>query len=150
MRITQGQRQQTEARIYAAMDRLLRGDLPAGGKCDVRTLAAEARVSRNGLYTTYAHLKQEFEQRRDRLRETGVTADPRQAQIDRLKADVTALKERIADRDAALAQLTAFRTTAFSQLAAQHDEIGRLRAQITRFGNVRALRPSLPSRGQPG
>lgn len=99
MRTTPEQRQQTETRIRAAMDRLLRGDLPPGGKCDIKTLAAEARITRNGLYTTYAYLKDEFESRRDRLRDTGVITDPREAQIVRLKTDNAALKKRLANHD---------------------------------------------------
>ena len=37
MRISTEQRHQNEARIRTAIDRLLAGDLPPGGKCDVRT-----------------------------------------------------------------------------------------------------------------
>jgi hypothetical protein len=39
MRISADQRQQNEARIRAAIDRLLAGDIPPGGKCDIKTLA---------------------------------------------------------------------------------------------------------------
>jgi hypothetical protein len=139
VRITEEQRRQTEARIRAAIDRLLRGDIPPGGKCDVKTLAAAAGVTRNGLYTTYAHLKDEFETRRTQLRAAGEIIDPRDAQITRLKADVAVLKQRLADRDIELAELTQFRTRAISRLAAQHDEILRLRDQLARYGNVRIL-----------
>jgi hypothetical protein len=45
MRITAEQRKQNEARIRAAMDRLLRGDIPPGGRCDVKTLAAAALLT---------------------------------------------------------------------------------------------------------
>lgn len=85
MRITEQQRQQTEDRIRAAADRLLNGQLPSGGKCDVKTLASEAGVTRAALYTTYLHLKEDFERRRDRLRDAGTIPDPREAQIGRLK-----------------------------------------------------------------
>ncbi|GAA3728531.1 hypothetical protein GCM10022225_07340 [Plantactinospora mayteni] len=105
------QRRHIEAGIRAAMDRLLRGNLPPGGRCDVKTLAAAAAVTRNSLYTTYSRLKDEFERRRERQRDAGVTADPRQAQIARLKADNAALRERLADRDTTIAHLTALRTT---------------------------------------
>jgi len=141
VRITPQQRRQTEDRIRAAMDRLLRGDLPPGGGCDVKTLAAAAGITRNGLYTIYSHLKDEFEARRERHREAGVIPDPRQAQIARLKAEVTTLRDRLAERDATIAELTAFRTTTVSRLAAQHDEILRLRHQIANYGNVHVLRP---------
>ena len=39
MRISNQQRQQNEARIRAAMDRLPRGEIPPGGNCDISTLA---------------------------------------------------------------------------------------------------------------
>jgi hypothetical protein len=45
MRISADQRQQNEARIRAAIDRLLGGDIPPGGKCDVKTLARQAAFS---------------------------------------------------------------------------------------------------------
>ena len=65
MRISNQQRQQNEARIRAAMDRLLRGEVPPGGSCDVSTLAKEARVDRTAFYGArpYAHLRKEFETR---------------------------------------------------------------------------------------
>jgi hypothetical protein len=148
VRITEHQRHQIEARIRAAMDRLLRGDLPPGGRCDIKSLAAAAAVTRNSLYTTYRHLKNEFEARRQRQRDASVIADPRHAQIARLKADNAALRERLADRDTTIAELTAFRTMAVSQLAAQHEENLRLRQQITDHGNVRVLHPS-PTNGRP-
>jgi chromosome segregation ATPase len=148
VRVTERQRHQIEARIRAAMDRLLRGELPPAGRCDVKTLAAAAAVTRNSLYTTYRHLKDEFEARRRRQREAGMIADPRQEQITRLKADNAALRERLAERDTTVAELTAFRTTALSQLAAQHEEILRLRQQIADCGNVHVLR-SKPDDSRP-
>jgi hypothetical protein len=42
MRITAAQRIQNENRVRAAMDRLLRGEIPPGGNCDIKTLALEA------------------------------------------------------------------------------------------------------------
>ena len=102
MRITAEHRAATEARVRAAIDRLLRGDLPSGGKCDVKTLAAEAGITRSALYTTYQPLKDEFEQRRQRQRDTGATTDPRDAHIERLKQQAERLATRLADalRDA--------------------------------------------------
>ncbi|MGW5155764.1 hypothetical protein ACWEPN_09810 [Nonomuraea wenchangensis] len=140
MRISEEQRRVTEQRIRAAMDRLLRGELPPGGKCDVKTLASEAGVSRNALYTTYEALKTEFEQRRDRLRETREISDPREAQIERLKQQVAELKDRIKDRDAELAGLRQFKIVAVSRIAAQHEELERLRRQLNRPTSVRPLR----------
>jgi hypothetical protein len=45
MRISAAQRAENENRIRAAMDRLLRGEIPPGGKCDIKTLALEAGLS---------------------------------------------------------------------------------------------------------
>ncbi|MGY6657644.1 hypothetical protein ACXIZN_36335 [Amycolatopsis sp. TRM77291] len=139
MRITEEQRRQTEERIRAAMDRLLRGELPPGGKCDVKTLAAESGVARAAIYTTYLHLKEEFEQRRDQLREAGVIPDPREDQIERLKEQVTELRERLTARDEEIVVLKTFRTSAVSRLAAQHAEILRLREAMRQQGTVRGL-----------
>jgi hypothetical protein len=65
MRISVGQRQQNEARIWAAIDRLLAGDIPPGGKRDIKTLAREAAVDRAAFYGTrpYARPREEFEAR---------------------------------------------------------------------------------------
>ena len=127
MRISEQQRKQNEDRIREAADRLLRGELPTGGKCDVKTLAAEAGVTRAAIYSTYLHLKEDFERRRDNLRATGEITDPREAQIVRLKERVAALQARIAEQDNAITELAAFRTLAVSRLAAQHEESTRLR-----------------------
>lgn len=129
-RITEEQRAQTEARIRAAMDRLLSGSIPPGGACDVKTLAVEAGVSRTTAFYppgAYVHLRAEFEQRAARLREAGEIVDPRAAQIERLKADEVRLRDRIGHLEAQIAELKAFRQTAISRLAAQHQEILRLR-----------------------
>lgn len=149
MQITAEQRRQTEDRIRAASDRLLRGEIPPGGGCDVKTLATEAGVTRAALYTTYRHLKEEFEARRDRMREAGDIPDPRVAQIERLKTEVAGLRERLASRDEEIATLTEFRTLAISRLAAQQDEITRLRAALARHGTVRSLPPITPAGDTP-
>ena len=146
MRTTPEQRRQAEQRIRAAADALLRSDIPPDGKCDITTLARQARVSRAALYRTYPHLKEEFEQRHAALRATGTTPDPRDAQITRLKAHNEELRQKLADRDAALRDLEQFRALAISRLAAQHDEISRLRRQAipATAGNVRSLIPRHP------
>lgn len=152
-RISEADRARNEEAIRAAMDRLLRGELPPGGRCDLRTLAAEAGVTRTGFYSKknrdgttrpgpYQHLGEEFERRLKTQRDAGETPDPRISQIERLKTRVAELKERLAKRDEALAELTAFKTLAVSRLTAQHEEIQRLREQVAQVGKVHRLRPS--------
>ncbi|WP_405186533.1 hypothetical protein OG582_21110 [Streptomyces anulatus] len=149
-RISEDAKSRNEAAIRAAMDRLLAGELPPGGKCDIKTLAAEAGVSRTAFYPKkdrdgsarpgpYQHLAEEFERRLRALQEAGEVVDPRVAQIERLKTQVAELKERVARRDAELAELAAFKPLALSRLAAQHDEIMRLREQAENAGSVRRL-----------
>ena len=139
MRISEQQRRHTEDRIRAATDRLLNGHLPPGGRCDVKTLAQDAGVSRAALYSTYRHLKDEFERRREQQRNTGQLNDPRDARIDRLQAQLAQLSTRVADRDREITDLRAFRVEAVSRLAAQHDEILRLRQQAAQASQVRRL-----------
>jgi AcrR family transcriptional regulator len=139
MPLTSQQRQQTETRIRAAADQLLRGDLPPGGRCDIKTLAAVAGISRAALYRTYPHLKDDFEQRLAQARAAGQVTDPRDAQVTRLKQEIGQLRQRLAGRDAVITELTEFKTRALSQLAAQHDELQRLQTQAARPGNLRVL-----------
>ncbi|MCX4406149.1 MULTISPECIES: hypothetical protein [unclassified Streptomyces] len=73
------------------------------------------------------------------LRAAGETADPRDAQVERLKQQVEGLKKRVAARDEQLAELTEFKTLAISRLAAQHDEIERLRTQIAEGSSLRVM-----------
>lgn len=150
MPLTSQQRQQTEARIRAAADQLLRGDLPPGGRCDIKTLAATAGISRAALYRTYPHLKDDFEQRLARARAAGQVTDPRDAQVTRLKDNIKELRQRLADRDAVIGELTEFKTRALSRLAAQHDELQRLPAQAARPGNLRVLPAPSPAPSPPG
>lgn len=142
MTISAEQRRQIENNIRAATDRLLQGQIPAGGACDITTLARESGVSRAALYRTYGHLKAEFERRLEQMRSAGYLPDPRAAQISRLKADNARLRERLHERDQQVAELTGFKTLAVSRLHAQHTEITRLRAALTRDQNVRLLAPS--------
>lgn len=101
-RLTAADKARNEAAIRAAMERLLSGDLPPGGKADIKALAAEAGVTRTGFYPKknrdgtvrpgpYQHLAEEFERRIAALHEAGVIPDPRVAQIERLKTTVAAL-----------------------------------------------------------
>ena len=141
MRITAAQRIQNENRIRAAMDRLLRGEIPAGGNCDIKTLAREAGVDRAAFYGNrpYAHLRIEFEQRLQQLQRNGHTPDPKTARIERLKADLDSLRTLLAQANTTIDQLTDFRTQALSRLAAQHEEILRLRAAAEANTNVTRL-----------
>ena len=140
-RLTSGARAAAEQNIRAAMDRLLRGDLPPGGKCDITTLAAHAGVTRTGFYPKdgkpgpWQHLADEFHRRLAALRDAGDIPDPRDAQIDRLKADNDALRHRLAEQDTVIAGHTAFRQQAVSRLTAQHEELQRLRDALTRSAN---------------
>jgi hypothetical protein len=146
MRLSAEQRHQNETRIRAAMDRLLRGDVPPTGKCDLKTLAREAGVDRTAFYGghPYTHLREEFETRLESLRTTGNLPDPRDAQIARLKNEATILKERISRQDQTITEHTDFRTKALSQIAAQHDEITRLRRHADDTANIRRLPARAP------
>jgi hypothetical protein len=100
----------------------------------------DAGVTRAARYSTYLFLKEEFERRRDQLRHAGMIADPRDAQIERLKQQVRQLKDRVATLEQDNADLMAFRTRALSRLAAQHEEITRLRTAVSDASNVRPIR----------
>jgi hypothetical protein len=141
MRITTAQRAANENRIRATIDRLLRGEIPPGGRCDIKTLAAEAGVDRTAFYgeRPYAPLRAEFERRLQALEETGDRPDPREAQIVRLKKEVIALKERLTQSASAVEELSDFRSQALARLAAQHDEITRLRNSADTTSQVARL-----------
>ncbi|MEE1759215.1 hypothetical protein PUR53_09055 [Streptomyces sp. SP18BB07] len=95
----------------------------------MKTLAREAGVDRTAFYGTrpYAHLRLEFERRLQTLHYAGEIPDPREAQITRLKAENTKLRERLAQSEQMIGELTDFRTQALARLAAQHEEIVHLR-----------------------
>ena len=112
---------------------------------DIKTLARTAGISRAALYRTYPRLKDEFEQRLARARAAGQVTDPRDAQIIRLKDDIKELRQRLADRDTAIGELTEFKTRALSRLAAQHDELQRLQDHAARPGNLRILPTRSPA-----
>jgi hypothetical protein len=145
-RIDQQTRQHNEAAIRAAMDRLLHGEIPPGGGCDLKTLAEQAGVPRTGFYGKggrtgpYQHLAEEFERRLRSLQEAGEVTDRRDAQITRLKAENDRLKQRLADQEALTSELGSFKTRAISQLTAQHAEIERLRTH--RLAAVQELHPN--------
>jgi hypothetical protein len=144
MRISAAQRIQNENRIRAAMDRLLRGEIPPGGNCDIKTLASQAGVDRTAFYGNrpYAHLRTEFEDRLQQLQNCGQTPDPKAAQIQRLKSEVGKFQTRLAQATTTIDELTDFRTRALARLAAQHEEIQRLRTVADPNVNVTRLRPA--------
>jgi hypothetical protein len=149
MRLSRQQLADNEAKIRTAMTRLLNGDIPAGGKHDIKTLAATAGIDRTAFYGTrpYAHLRTEFEQRLSELLDTGERPDPRDAQVTRLKDQIARLKERLARSDSTISELADFRSQALARLAAQHDEITRLRQEVRLAAGVRRL-PIPPIQGQ--
>jgi DNA repair exonuclease SbcCD ATPase subunit len=145
MRITTAQRVQNENRIRAAMDRLLRREIPPGGSCDIKTLALAAGVDRTAFYgdRPYTHLRAEFEHRLHQLQQhNGESPDPKTAQIERLKSDIDKLKARLDQANSTIEELTDFLTQALTRLAAQHDEIQRLRATSDVGTNVTRLPPA--------
>ena len=123
------------------MTLLLNGGIPPGGKCDIKTLAGAAGVDRTAFYGTrpYAHLRTEFEQRLEQLRNAGERPDPRDAQVARLKDEIGRLKERLAQSEATTSELAGFRDQALARLAAQHHEITRLRREAHLAAGVRRL-----------
>jgi len=141
MRLSRQQLADNEAKIRAAMTRLLNGDIPPGGRCDIKTLAGEADVDRTAFYGSrpYAHLRAEFEQRLKQLRNAGEQPDPRDAQVARLKDEIARLKERLAQSGTTISELAGFRDQALARLAAQHDEITRLRQEIRLAAGIRRL-----------
>ena len=141
MRISAEQRQRNEARIRAVMDQLLSGEIPPGGKCDNKTLAGAAGVDRTAFYGSrpYAHLRAEFEQRLKELHDAGEQPDPRDAQVTRLKNELTRMKDRNANSDATNSELAGFRGQALARIAAQHDEITRLRQETRLAACIRRL-----------
>jgi hypothetical protein len=141
MRLSRQQLADNEAKIRAAMSRLLNGDIPPGGKCDIKTLAGAAGVDRTAFYGSrpYARLRAEFEQRLEQLRDTGEHPDPRDAQIGRLKDEITRLKGRLAQADATISKLAGFRDQALARLAVQHTEITRLRQEVRLAAGIRQL-----------
>jgi hypothetical protein len=154
-KISDQQRERNERAIREAMDRLLRGELPPGGRCDLKTLATEAGITRTGFYSKkdrnglerpgpYQHLAEEFERRLKALRDAGEIPDPRDAQIARQKDDIIQLNERISRRDAIIEELTKFKELALSRLAAQHDDIIRLRERAEPPAPIRPIPRNRP------
>ncbi|WP_338933148.1 hypothetical protein WEB32_34130 [Streptomyces netropsis] len=149
-RISEETRVRNEEAIRAAMERLLSGTLPPGGSTDLKTLAAEAGVTRTGFYPKknrdgtpqpgpYQHLAKEFDRRLKALHQTGTIPDRKVAQIERLKDANGALKKRLEQREAELAKLRQAMKLALSRIAAQHLELERLGEQAAAGPKVTRL-----------
>ncbi|MEU9919580.1 hypothetical protein [Streptomyces sp. NPDC051001] len=149
-RLNEQDKARNEAAVRAAMERILRGELPPGAKADLKTLSELSGVTRTGFYAkrnrdgtsrpgAYQHLAEEFARRLRELQDAGEIVDPRAAQIVRLKEENALRTDRIARRDAEVAKLTAFRTLAISRLAAQHEEIERLRSRRLQEAEAHAV-----------
>ncbi|MEU8833898.1 hypothetical protein [Streptomyces sp900116325] len=122
----------------AAMDRLLRGEIPPGA---ARTRCGDGR--RGGCRRT---------RRLQALQDAGEIPDPREAQVARLKAENSKLKERLAQSEQTIDALTDFRAQALAlaRLAAQHEEIVHLRqttATASRVARLPAARSSTTAIG---
>lgn len=119
MTLSHQQRDQIERRIRAAVDRLLAGQIPPGGACDVKTLAREAGISRASLYRTWGHLKDEFEKRRAAAWAAGEQPDPREARIARLRDQNQRLTKNLARTHTEFSELKKRHQVALSVLAAK-------------------------------
>ena len=86
-----------------------------------------------------------YQERVDKLHDAGEQPDPRDAQVTRLKNAITQLKERLAQSDATISELTGFRDQALARIAAQHDEITRLRQETRLAAGIRRLPAPAPS-----
>ena len=148
MRITAAQRIQNENRIRAAMDRLLRGEIPPGGNCDIKTLASKlestAPPSTAPAPTPiYAPNSRPTPPAAAARRES---PDPKTAQIERLEADIEKLKIILVQANSTIQELTDFRIQALARIAAQHDEILRLRAANRLSASPASQRPTADRR----
>jgi predicted nuclease with TOPRIM domain len=119
-----------EARIRAAMQQLLAGPIPDNLKCDIKSLCILAGIPRATFYRTYPYLKAEFDQQRNAAQQTGQQPDPRLARIQRLKAELDTLRQRLNTTNTELANLKQLQAKALSQIAAQHNEITTLRQRL--------------------
>ncbi|MGW4380439.1 hypothetical protein [Kitasatospora sp. NPDC004531] len=144
MALSHQQRDQVERRIRAAIDRLLVGQIPPGGACDVKTLAREAGISRAALYRTWGPLKDEFEKRRAAAQAAGQQPDPREARIARLRDPNQRLIGKLARTHGEFNQLKERHQMRLSALAAKDDELQRLRRERSTFSReLPALAPGL-------
>jgi septal ring factor EnvC (AmiA/AmiB activator) len=107
-----------------------------------------SRGDRTAFYgdRPYAHLRAEFEQRLQALQQNSEQPDRRDAQITRLRNEIDTLKERLTQSASKISDLTGFRARALARLAAQHDEITRLRHLASQAAAIRRLPPPKPAR----
>jgi hypothetical protein len=93
-RLSGAERARDETAIRAAMDRFLSGDIPPGGKCDLKTLVAPGRCHPHRLLPQerptrpLQYLAEEFERRLTALRQAQQIPDPREAKLSRLKSEI--------------------------------------------------------------
>lgn len=131
-------RSQIEDRIRAAIQKLLADEIPIGMNRDITSLCALAGVPRATMYRTYPHLKAIFEEQRSHQQDTATNTDAGTHQKipsekDRLQLKLTAMTTKVHE-------LEHFKSTALSRLAAQHEEILRLRSHHTTDDNVQSIR----------
>jgi len=140
MRITASQRAANENRIRAAMDRLLRGEIPPG-RCDITTLVVEAGVNRTAFYGTRPHADLRASSNAAYGPSSRLAISPTRAtrRSPASRPRFTGLKNRVVESTSTINQLTEFQTQALARLAAQHDEIIRLRAAATSASRVSRL-----------
>ncbi|MHA7295197.1 hypothetical protein [Arthrobacter sp. HLT1-21] len=132
---------QTEDRIRAAIRRLLDGEVPPGMKRDIASLCSLANVSRATMYRTYPHLKAEFEQQRSLRDKGGPSPSSPPEQQQRLQSERTRLQFRLAETARKVRELENFKELALSRLAAQNEELLRLRSNSTNVENkVQSIR----------
>lgn len=132
-------RSQIEQRILAAIQTLLADEIPNGMNRDITSLCALAGVPRATMYRTYPHLKAIFEEQRSHLQDatptTNTSADTRRKirlENDRLQLKLAAMTNKVHE-------LEYFKSTALSRLAAQHEEILRLRSHHAKNDNVQSI-----------
>ncbi|MBG0741171.1 hypothetical protein IV500_17520 [Paeniglutamicibacter antarcticus] len=130
-------RSQVENRIRAAIQTLLADEIPPGMNRDITSLCALAGVPRATVYRTYPHLKAIFEEQRSHQQDTATNTDAETHQKipfekDRLQLKLTAMTTKVHE-------LEHFKSTALSRLAAQHEEILRLRSHHTTDDNVQSI-----------
>ncbi|MFE7331647.1 hypothetical protein ACFU8W_43470 [Streptomyces sp. NPDC057565] len=105
--------------------RILRDWIVAAQLNGVEVFDTRGRLK--ALLSTYA-VAEEFVRRLKALQEAGTLPDPRDAQVARLKAESNTLRNRLARQSATIEELTSFKTLALSRIAAQHEEITRVRS----------------------